>query len=36
MSEKSFESNLARSNKTIKAIDENPSKFRMLTGEKPL
>lgn len=35
MSEKSFESNLARSNKALAAIEENPQKFRMLTGDRP-
>lgn len=35
MSEKSFESNLARSIKVSQAVDENPGKFRMLTGDRP-
>lgn len=35
MSEKSFLSNLERSNKVSAAIDENPSDFRMLTGDRP-
>lgn len=35
MSEKSFESNLARSLKVEAAVNENPAKFRMLTGDRP-
>lgn len=35
MSEKSFESNLKRSNEVSAQIEENPSKFRMLTGDRP-
>ena len=35
MSEKSFETNLAKSNEVAAEIDKNPSKFRMLTGDRP-
>lgn len=35
MSEKSFLSNLERSNKVSADIDENPGKYRMLTGDRP-
>lgn len=35
MSEKSFESNLKRSNEVAEQINKNPGKFRMLTGDRP-
>ena len=35
MSEKSFLSNLERSNKVSVDINENPNKYRMLTGDRP-
>lgn len=35
MSEKSFESNLKRSQGVSELIDKNPGEFRMLTGDRP-